>query len=503
MASSTLRFQIEVASDQATEALRAVTAAVNEAGVKMRGSFSAVGPAVRGAGTEIGGLTESIKRFVSEERGQARTARFFVSEIAQIIPISGGAKAAMTQFGGALLSGGPVGLAIGAGVAALGLLVEWYRKAGEEAEAAAEKSAKAAADMTAAMGAADASVRVFYERFRDFAKSPQEKFVEGAIAPLRAQLEAAQLKIDAKWAEYEALKAAGGDEERLQSIYAEISAIGRLVGALDSKLLEEKAVAAAAFPLLDAEKKKFDAIAEAARKAAAEAKKAVEIHEFRVKPKRGEGISASTGIDQGTEVVGRDDQFKLGKQLDFATERQELYNEQVEASIALAQEWGEAIGSALGDLATGQITIGEAMAQVAKTVLQSIIKSAIAQITANAAVTGTEAAKSQAGIPVVGPALAVAAMSAMSALVMAQLSNVPSAAGGWWDTGNYTGLAMVHPRELIADEPLANAIRSGGSRGWTVNIVGPMDGRSVERVFASNQGPIAKIRRRWDRRGRA
>jgi hypothetical protein len=478
-----LRFQIEVASDQATEALRAVTAAVNEAGVKMRGSFSAIGPAVRSAGTEIGGLTESIKKFVSEERSQARTAGFFVREIAEIVPVSGEAKGALTQLGGALLGGGIVGIGLAAAVGAVRLLTAAWREEAEAAKKAAEGNARAIDALQGRL-----------ESVRRARMSPAEVDKE-SLDVVRMQMEGnnaliaglekrnALIRDQIKYLEYTP-RELGENEQRIRQAKEQ------------NYQLERRAEILAETVRLEVQN--ADA-AEAARRAA-QGQADVEIRQ--TKAKVGD-VAPWRRVDMSTEVVGRDDQLKLGKQLDFATERQELYNEQVEASIALAQEWGDAIGSALGDLATRQITIGEAMAQVAKTVLQSIIKSAIAQITANAAVTGTEAAKSQAGIPVVGPALAVAAMSAMSALVMAQLSNVPSAAGGWWDTGNYTGLAMVHPRELIADEPLANAIRSGGSRGWTVNIVGPMDGRSVERVFASNQGPIAKIRRRWDRRGRA
>lgn len=92
---------------------------------------------------------------------------------------------------------------------------------------------------------------------------------------------------------------------------------------------------------------------------------------------------------------------------------------------------------------------------------------ALAGIGANTAKAASGAAASQASIPYVGPALALAAMAAMFAAVGGMSSKVPSAARGWDIPAGVNPLTQLHEQEMVLPAEHANAIRamtaSGGS----------------------------------------
>ncbi|QMT41228.1 tape measure protein [Neisseria shayeganii] len=95
------------------------------------------------------------------------------------------------------------------------------------------------------------------------------------------------------------------------------------------------------------------------------------------------------------------------------------------------------------------------------------------------------AASSQAGIPYVGPILAVAAMGAMMAAVMGLIgggggsststttTRIPSAAGGWDIPAGINPLTQLHEREMVLPAEHADTIRSmaGNSGGSGETIV--------------------------------
>lgn len=99
---------------------------------------------------------------------------------------------------------------------------------------------------------------------------------------------------------------------------------------------------------------------------------------------------------------------------------------------------------------------------------------ALGAIGTDAARAGAGAAASQASIPIVGPALAVAAMAAIFAGVMGMSSKVPSAAGGFNIPRGVNPLTQLHEEEMVlpADiaNPLRNAIDGGGLGGGDVNV---------------------------------
>ncbi len=238
------------------DAKRAMEGFRRDAVAGMRGAAAGTEEASRGIG-------EKLREIAREERAGARTARFFVTEFAEIVPISNEAKGALSRFGGSLIGGGPWAIGIGVAVAGIALLTKHFIEQKKAAEEAAEASAKSAGEMAHAIMAADASTRAFYEKFRDYAKTDEEKFVAGATAPLRSKLDEINAAIAVKEIEHDTLKARGGDEKELAKLKEQINAQYDLAGAIRIRLDEERAVAAAAFPLLDAEKTKHEAIKKA------------------------------------------------------------------------------------------------------------------------------------------------------------------------------------------------------------------------------------------------
>jgi hypothetical protein len=98
---------------------------------------------------------------------------------------------------------------------------------------------------------------------------------------------------------------------------------------------------------------------------------------------------------------------------------------------------------------------------------------ALAGIGTSAVKAGAGAAESQASIPYVGPALAIAAMGAMIATVGGLSSKVPSAAGGWSIPTGLNPLTQLHEEEMVLPKDIANPMRemaAGGGSGGPIVI---------------------------------
>lgn len=106
-------------------------------------------------------------------------------------------------------------------------------------------------------------------------------------------------------------------------------------------------------------------------------------------------------------------------------------------------------------------------------------------------------------IPIVGPILApIAAATAFAATAAFSAKDgydVPALAGAGVD-GKGGQLGVVHPREMVLPEHLADVVRNGGGGGLTVQI-SAMDGQSVKRLFMDNRGAVAEAIRKYTRDG--
>lgn len=171
----------------------------------------------------------------------------------------------------------------------------------------------------------------------------------------------------------------------------------------------------------------------------------------------------------------------------------------IELGVKRLRDW--VITEVLMTKATSAGTVARAAAQMSGSgaVVAAKTGEAVAVVGANATEAATGAAASQAAIPVVGPALAMAAAAAMLAFVLGMGGQggsngtttpaMPSAAGGWWDIPRDT-LAMVHAKEMVMPAHLAEGVRNvvenggGFGGGFAPSLrIDAVDAQSVERLF--------------------
>jgi hypothetical protein len=469
-----LRFTVEVAADQATQALTAISTAVNQAGVQMKMSLAGVGPAARGASTEISGLGGQLRSFANEQRSQGRMARFYAAELASIIPVAGDTANAIRGLANVMVEGLAGGVGIGMGLAVAQLIVSTYKEIGSAAEQLRAKflgwrlaAIDAGLASNQALLAAKAAAAVSEMRAGTPSWDPaRQKLLEAEIEAKQklagAELEVAAAQVRAKELREGALRLSPGSTESIDAMKRATEAETQYNDALKMQIEIRR--------LVNAQMRIARQEHEAAKRAASE--------KVSTEQMRG-GVS---GFEETPGKLGPEDLAKLQKD----------YNKDLRESIKLSEHWGEAIGSAIGMLITGQASAGEVAAQIGRTIIQSVVQAAIAQVTANAAAAASGAAASQAPIPIIGPVLAISAMGAMMSAVLGLLASIPSARGGWWDTGAYEGLMRIHRRETVLAAPDAEDYRRGrAGGGGTVNI-NVVDARGMERLLRRNRGALGR-----------
>lgn len=127
-----------------------------------------------------------------------------------------------------------------------------------------------------------------------------------------------------------------------------------------------------------------------------------------------------------------------------------------------------------------------------------------AVVSANAAEAASGAAASQAPIPIVGPALAVAAFAATMALAMGAMGNIKSAAGGYDIPKGINPLTQLHEEEMVLPKSISNPLREmiagggGGAGGGEAPFnltIQALDARGVERLLLDNRGALVSALR--------
>jgi hypothetical protein len=167
MASSTgdLVLVIKADSKDATAQVAAVQAAVEAAGsrikafsVGMAPNLRAVGDSARQAAVHTKGFADSLRAFVREERQEDRLGSYFLRQLADIAPLSDGAKLGIMGLAGAFIGGFGLGMAIDATVIAGRMLAESW----EEQRKKANDYAKAIDAVGSAAQNSNDQLRRFY-----------------------------------------------------------------------------------------------------------------------------------------------------------------------------------------------------------------------------------------------------------------------------------------------------------------------------------------------------
>jgi len=171
---------------------------------------------------------------------------------------------------------------------------------------------------------------------------------------------------------------------------------------------------------------------------------------------------------------------------------------------------GTGFGNAVKGLVTGTMTLGTAVKSLLGSVLSAVgdfigqmiakkvaafaMEKALAMglISVDAAKAGAGAASSQAGIPVVGPALALGSMAMIMAAVLGLGATVASAESGYDIPSGVNPLTQLHEREMVLPAAQADAVRSladGGGMGGSVTIQA-FDARSFDRWLKGPGGDV-------------
>jgi len=423
------------------------------------------GASAKAAGREFGSLGESVKAFARDQRSEARAVSFFVGELSQIVPVSGSAKMAISGIGQAFVGGAGIASMVGLAVAAVGALALAFRNAREESEGINREIIKLESKLSV--------IRM--------------TVAGGSIAGAKTQLDH---EIDAKMAEIRALNR--DLDEKRSSVVRFMPGEAVVEEKLRKAMLELELIRAEGEAKLtelerrEAEKRAQIAEEEQRRKVKA-TKDAYDarLEDARFRAREGEGY----GISEDANLLGGP------AKIQGATQAQKALNAEVARSIDLQKQWGQALGSTFAQFLTGQIT--------AKQALASLLATAIRQIGANAAVTATEGAKAVAGVPIIGPALAITTMAELFAAVIAMQGQVGSAAGGYrvpdW-VGSAGAPTMLHGGEHVLPKSIARNYEGGGRRGGglTMNLYGAGDARDVRRMLEEE---LPRVYRRLQRQG--
>jgi hypothetical protein len=133
---TSLRFQVEIQADQATEGLRALQVAANQAGVTIKQSLQGVGGAAQRANSGI----MDLRRGMSQGR---QAALFFGRALGDLAPAGSAAQSAISGIGGALFAatGAMAGLLLA--LEGLRFAINYFQDLKKASEAAAAAVVKA------------------------------------------------------------------------------------------------------------------------------------------------------------------------------------------------------------------------------------------------------------------------------------------------------------------------------------------------------------------------
>lgn len=476
---TTLRFSVEVAADQAEQALKAMTLAFDQAGVKAKSALGGIGK----AGAQAAGGIEQLKQGMGKAR---ETAMFFTQSLGEFGPSGRTAQIALAGVGGAIMGGGGLLLALSLAQAGVRLLVDYWEEDAKTAAEAAKKHQEAADALTkynqALIGDANSRLGTLLAT-RDGLVGVTEK--------QKAHNEVLKINQDLQLATAPAIQAT------LRIRLKEAQAIEAQINGLVKKAEAEKAAA--------------DAAAARERKQAqhdSDGQKALDARARKYEQKKAEEVKAdrdaTAALDKALEKHNADGQKALDARARRYEKDQQDRAKLIQEDIANYQQLGDQIGTMMGGLITGQMTMGQVVAQVGQMIVQSVVNTAIANVTAKAMAAGAGAAESQASVPVIGPVLAIGAMGAMVSAVLALLGNMPSAAGGW-KVPNDT-LAMVHKDERILparySEGLDRLVNQGGGSAPTVINIHAVDASSFRRLLLDNGPALAEAIGKASRDGR-
>lgn len=210
----------------------------------------------------------------------------------------------------------------------------------------------------------------------------------------------------------------------------------------------------------------------------------------------------SSGLPMGGEhsdqyqadYLGAELQSYTAEQHMQANEAQKETTQNVKDTVAAYQQWGDVGGKAIGAMIMGHQSLGQTAAQVGQQIINATVQAAIASIQADAAAAAVAAGKSQAGMPLVGPVLAISAAGAMLSAMLGYMGNV-----GGRELGGPVGYRTPYivgeaGPELFVPGASGNIIPNHRLGGTNITIHA-FDSQSVDRMARDYSSPFRKAQR--------
>jgi hypothetical protein len=531
-----LKFVVEVAADQATGALNAISTAVNQAGIKMRTTMLGVGGGARGAGTEIQGFEGKLRTLKSEMAAGDRTINFFARSLNGIVPEATIAGQGIRLLADGLIGGVGLGFAIQTAMGLLTLFGDKLKESSEAERVAAEKSKKATEDRVKAYQQAEREYQKL--RFIKGGGTAQEFEAQSNTAGAQSDVSSAEKALnDAKVAFDAAWKSSVPEEGTIQwqQYRAELEQVVRLTKELEAarrNLANVEGTGLLGTPQIGPSVEGFNPKGNKKPKTEhgpvlGPSAEGFDPEFFRRGDKAiTDRIEAELDAErEASEERGRIMLAEQAIQDRIAKKAADVRKEQIAGTEAMVRPMVSTFTNGLAQMMQGQMTFKEFMANIWQTMIGQVVGSitqmvtqwiaaklvektadqvaSMAEVTHHAGVAGAGAAASQASIPVVGPGLAAAAMANMSALVLGSMMPLASAAGGWQVP--YDTLAMVHKDEKILparySKGLDRLVEGGGRGGSTYSpTIVAFDAAGAARATRAQASSVARELRRHARR---
>lgn len=503
MADKSLSFQVAVDTSGVASGLRVATSTVDSASQAMRQSLRMIGEGAREASNPFDEVTHHVRSM----RQEMFLGSFMARQIGELGVASKETAGMVAGLAGAFLVGNWTGLAIEATLKLVGA----FNEMGAEEAKAREEVKKFGEAAAAEVAKATASVDGLLRSMKGVSQS--ESFFSTSVIPAlekQAQLKDQLMAANVKLAEAEAQAKAYVDanyhtaqeqanamaaftkkqRDEVAKVTEELKTQGDEVKSLNeqtnrlAKGEADKATKDAADKSLEDQKKIQDEWNAYRQKSyqtdldnwkkhlkdvqKAQLKELVEEAESAKAQATKEGEIRKAVLDG---IQAHNDKLKADKDAQDAADAKAL-KEKVRAELVSAKQISEAFGATFAGIVTGTTTVEGAFKAMATTAVRSVIDAAIKIIQADALVTAAEAAKSQAGIPIVGPILAVAALGAMEGLITGLLGSLPSAAGGFDIPRTVNPITQLHGGEMVLPAKYADVVRraaGGGSGGGTTH----------------------------------
>jgi hypothetical protein len=409
-------------------------------------------------------------------------------------PVGGKAAMATTQIanmGALLLTGGPVGLAIAATTALVAGLTWAFAGSGDAADDFADELKKIQDESDLA----EKDLGSLRRQLEDFGKESRDASIDRLNAEIKI-LENQRLHYNVQ----ASMVQIGEDgleivDDQTRQIQEQAFEIGQQLELKRQTLqLEYELRTAETWREQDKERARAaEAKAEERRRERERRRKEAE----RAAAEREEKLARNQldrwafGDKLADEAARKDEERRLrDDQLVEQSKQKEL--DAFRARVDAAQGYGIAFGSILAQMASGQENAG-------KLALKATVDLVGRQILAHAAESAVAAFKSQAGIPVIGPILGVAAAGAAYAFAMSYMSKF--AAGGFVSNGTPgrdDQVALVRRNEYVMSE---REVQAAQSRGALPERLGggraSGGGMTMHAYFGTVAATTSQERKRW------